>query len=118
MSADQEKELREVLHTLVAPFRQEDRDAVVECLQQQGGLEKCSLAFYKEDDLGNDGEWDNWRLEGPSFVWYFRGAPHVHVWVNISRDPSVAANVKRGVFLDRSHDPLGAYPKGSPPPEN
>ena len=23
-------------------------------------------------------------LEGPSFVWYFRGAPHVHVWVNIA----------------------------------
>jgi len=118
MSPDQKKELREVLQTLVAPFRQEDRNAVAECLNQQGGLEKCSLAFYKEDDLGDDGEWDNWRLEGPAFVWYFRGAPHVHVWVNISRDPSVAVNVKQGVFLDRSHDPLGAYPKGSPPPEN
>jgi ATPase subunit of ABC transporter with duplicated ATPase domains len=26
--------------------------------------------------LGKEGEWDNWRLEGPSFVWYFRGFPH------------------------------------------
>jgi len=24
-----------------------------------------------------------WQLESPNMVWYFRGAPHVHVWVNI-----------------------------------
>jgi len=27
--------------------------------------------------------WDVWQLESPTMVWYFRGAPHVHVWVNI-----------------------------------
>ena len=36
--------------------------------------------ILREGDIGNDGEWDNWRLEGPAFVWYFRGSPHVHVW--------------------------------------
>ena len=59
------------------------------CLEAQGGLDKCSLAFYREGDIGNDKVWDSWRLEGPSFVWYFRGAPHVHVWVNVADDPSV-----------------------------
>lgn len=44
------------------------------------------------DDAGHDGVWDNWRLEGPSFVWSFRGSPHVHVWVNVASDPSVATN--------------------------
>ena len=29
--------------------------------------------------------WDIWRLEGPNFVWHFRGAPHVHAYVNISQ---------------------------------
>jgi hypothetical protein len=29
-------------------------------------------------------------LEGPSFVWHFRGSPHVHVWVNVADNPSVA----------------------------
>ena len=54
----------------------------------------ASLTFYKEGDLGDDGEWDNWRLEGPSFVWYFRGTPHVHVWVNVADDPTVKLNAR------------------------
>ncbi len=58
----------------------------------QGGLEKCSLAFYSDGDIGSDKVWDCWRLEGPSFVWYFRGSPHVHVWVNVADDPSVKLN--------------------------
>ena len=51
-------------------------------------------AFYRQGDLGDDSEWDNWRLEGPSFVWYFRGFPHVHIWVNVADDPSVKLNSK------------------------
>ena len=42
--------------------------------------------------LGSDCVWDNWRLEGPLFVWHFRGSPHVHVWVNVADDPSVKLN--------------------------
>jgi hypothetical protein len=41
---------------------------------------------------GRDGVWDNWRLEDPAFVWHYRGAPHVHVWVNVADDPSVKLN--------------------------
>ena len=47
---------------------------------------------YKEGDLGKDGVWDNWRLEGPSFVWYFRGKPHVHGWVNVADRPNIKAD--------------------------
>jgi hypothetical protein len=43
-------------------------------------------------DIGNDGVWDNWRLEGPSFVWNFRGKPHVHIWINVADDPKVELN--------------------------
>jgi hypothetical protein len=116
MSDDQKKEMRKVLQALVEPFRTEDQESVRRCLQKQGGLEKCRLTFYTEGNLANDGVWDNWRLEGPAFVWYFRGAPHVHVWVHVANDPSVELNAHNGVFLDPSHDPLGAWPKGSPPP--
>ncbi len=62
------------------------------CLKARGGLDRCSLAFYEERDLGGDHVWDCFRLEGPAFVWYFRGAPHVHVWVNVADSPSVALN--------------------------
>jgi hypothetical protein len=47
------------------------------------------MAFYKNMDIGNDGVWDVWQIEGPNMLWYFRGAPHVHTWVNI-REPEKA----------------------------
>jgi hypothetical protein len=93
-SADQKKELQRVLAVLLEHYRKDDQDEALECLKKQGGLDKCSLAFYKEGHTGDDKEWDNWRLEGPAFVWYFRGTPHVHVWVNVADDPSVETNAK------------------------
>ena len=92
MSSDQKELVQQTLQKLLAPYRQSDRDEVVACLKAQGGLDKCSLAFYTDEDLGEDRVWDNWRLEGPSFVWYFRGVPHVHVWVNVASDPAVKLN--------------------------
>lgn len=91
-STDQRELVQQVLKSLVEPYRQSDRDEVVACLNAQGGLDKCSLAFYRDGDLGNDKLWDCWRLEGPSFVWYFRGSPHVHVWVNVADSPEVTLN--------------------------
>ncbi len=92
LSADQREELEKVLSILLEPYRTRDRDEVRGCLAKQGGLDRCRLAFYKEGDIGNDGVWDNWRLEGPAFVWYFRGAPHVHVWVNVADTPEIDTN--------------------------
>jgi len=92
MSADQKKHLQSVLKLLLEPFRKSDRDEVTQCLKTQGGLDACHLAFYKEGNIGKDSVWDNWRLEGPSFVWYFRGKPHVHVWVNVADSPKVKLN--------------------------
>jgi hypothetical protein len=92
LSSDQQEQVQKVLQKLLEPYRQSDRDEVAACLKAQGGLDKCSLAFYKEGDIGDDKVWDCWRLEGPAFVWYFRGTPHVHVWVNVADDPGVATN--------------------------
>jgi len=92
LTADQRSELERVLGLLLEPFRSADRDEARRCLAAQGGLDGCRLAFYRDEDLGNDGVWDNWRLEGPAFVWHFRGAPHVHVWVNIADTPTVPTN--------------------------
>ena len=92
LSGDQQAHVQQVLQKLVEPYRQSDRDEAIACLKKQGGLAACHLAFYKEDDIGDDGVWDIWRLEGPSFVWHYRGAPHVHVWVNVADDPGVELN--------------------------
>ncbi|HUY32052.1 MAG TPA: DUF3500 domain-containing protein [Pirellulales bacterium] len=92
LSNDQQGLVRQVLAKLIEPYRQSDRDEVAQCLKAQGGLDRCALAFYQEGDLGDDQVWDCWRLEGPAFVWYFRGTPHVHVWVNVADDSSQKTN--------------------------
>lgn len=94
MTCDQKEGVEKVLLSLIEPYRKEDQDEVQACLKKQGGLDRCTLTFFKEGDIGNDGEWDNWRLEGPAFVWYFRGQPHVHIWINVADDPSVPLNSK------------------------
>ena len=94
LSKDQREHLQGVLNLLVDPYRVSDRQEVAKCLEAQGGLDQVRLSFYREGDLGNDGLWDVWRLEGPSFVWHFRGTPHVHVWVNVADDASVATNAR------------------------
>ncbi len=92
LTSDQKEHLQQVMVKLVEPYRQSDRDEVTQCLKSQGGLDACSLAYYAENDIGKDGVWDIWRLEGPSFVWHYRGAPHVHVWVNVADNSSVKLN--------------------------
>jgi hypothetical protein len=93
LSADQRQRVQGVLQKLIEPYRSSDKDEVVACLKAQGGLDACHLAFYQSGDIGADKVWDVWRLEGPAFVWHFRGSPHVHVWVNVADDPSVKLNV-------------------------
>jgi hypothetical protein len=92
MTADQKEAMQKVLQKLIEPYRQSDRDEVLACLKTNGGLDKCSLAFFTDHDLGNDKVWDNWRLEGPAFVWNFRSVPHVHCWVNIADNADVKLN--------------------------
>jgi hypothetical protein len=92
LSADQKARVQEVVRKLIEPYRQSDQDEAIRCLKAQGGIDACHLAFYREGDIGKDNVWDIWRLEGPSFVWHYRGAPHVHVWVAVADDPSVKVN--------------------------
>jgi len=82
--SDEQKTLVEsTLKTLLAPYRPEDVEEVMAILKATGGVEKLKMAFYEDGDLKSDKVWDMWRVEGPSFVWHFRGAPHVHAYINI-----------------------------------
>jgi hypothetical protein len=80
---DQKQLVEKTLSVLLAPYRQEDRDEVMEIVKESGGVDKLHMAFYQKGDLGSDKVWDMWRVEGPAFVWHFRGAPHVHAYINI-----------------------------------
>ncbi|MBC8113462.1 MAG: DUF3500 domain-containing protein, partial [Candidatus Saccharimonas sp.] len=53
LSSDQKAHAQKVLDALIAPYRTSDKDEVRKCLTAQGGLDKCRLAFYATDALGN-----------------------------------------------------------------
>jgi hypothetical protein len=83
LSSDQKELVLKTIQVLLAPYRKEDADEAIEILKTTGGTDKLHMAFYQQGDLKNDKVWDIWRVEGPSFVWHFRGAPHVHAYINI-----------------------------------
>ena len=101
MSSDQRELVSGTLEALLSPFRESDRSEAMKLLDQAGGVDNLAMAFYENEDLGNDGVWDVWKLESPTMVWYFRGSPHVHVWVNIQENPGWKAPegaTRRGLF--------------------
>jgi len=83
MSTDQKQLMEETLKSLLSPFRAEDVEEAVTTMKAGGGLDSLRMSFYEEGDIDNDRVWDMWRIEGPTFVWHFRGFPHVHAIINI-----------------------------------
>jgi hypothetical protein len=82
LSRDQKEHVHMVMADLLAPFRKQDADEAIKLIKANG-FDNLHMAFYKNQDIGNDGVWDVWQIEGPAMVWYFRGAPHVHTWVHV-----------------------------------
>jgi len=82
-SADQKILARKVMADVLAPFRKTDVQECMKLIEAQ--FDQLHFAYYQNLDIGNDRVWDVWQVEGPSMVWYFRGIPHVHTWVNIRK---------------------------------
>jgi hypothetical protein len=80
LTADQRALVETVMRTLLAPYRREDADEVMDIIRRNGGLERLHLGFVGGDAT----RWNLWRIEGPGFVWNYRVLPHVHTFVNIS----------------------------------
>lgn len=85
LDGQQQKMVEELIRAGLQPFREADAQEALECLKEAGGVEKLRLTYAKEGDIGEDGVWDIWKLEGPAFAWFFRGSPHVHTWLNVAR---------------------------------
>ena len=82
LSRDQKELVRKVMADLLAPFRKEDADEAIKLIEKNG-FDHLHMAFYQNQDIGNDRVWDVWQIEGPAMLWYFRGKPHVHTWVHV-----------------------------------
>ena len=71
LSSDQKEQLQKVLADAAGAVSQGGSGRSAGCLKEQGGLDKCCLAFYKEGDIGNDrcgtaGGWKARRSSGTS----------------------------------------------------
>lgn len=82
LSADQKDLVRKVIADLLKPFRRAEREESMKYIEA-GGFDHLHMAFFKNQDVGKDGVWDVWQIEGPNMVWFFRGDPHVHCWAHI-----------------------------------
>lgn len=82
LSADQKDLVKKVIADLLKPFRQSEREESLKYIEA-GGYDNLHMAFFKNQDVGKDGIWDVWQIEGPNMVWFFRGDPHVHCWAHI-----------------------------------
>lgn len=83
LTSDQKELVADTLKVLLGLYRDEDVKEVMSILKEGGGLESLHMSYYSDSDLKGDKVWDVWRIEGPSFVWHFRGDPHVHAYINI-----------------------------------
>ena len=105
VDADRLAAVADLLARLLAHFRDVDRARVRRCLDACGGLRACSIQFALDGRMSAP-QWDNWRLEGPAFIWHWRGFPHVHAWVHVATDPDVVVNAALGARLFQGQDPL------------
>lgn len=83
LSPDQQGLVKATLDAVLSPYREEDNLEAQEIFDTGGGINAMHMAFYQDRDLENDSVWDVWRIEGPAHVCHFRGAPHVHAYINI-----------------------------------
>ncbi len=90
LSDDQKQLMRQVIGDVLAPYRQADVDESLKMIDANG-FDNLHMAFYKQHDIGDDGVWDIWRIEGPAALLIFRGAPHVHAWIHIRQSAQAAS---------------------------
>jgi hypothetical protein len=88
MSKDQQTLFINSMRDMLAIFRKDDIDASMKLIEND--FKNLHLAFYGKDkyDVGNDKVWDVWSIESPNMVWYFRGQPHIHCYLNIRNEMS------------------------------
>jgi len=84
---------RALVAEILGLYREEDASYAHECLAANGGVEGLFFSTYAEGELGGEGLAQIFRLEGPAAVLYFRGAPHVHAFVNVGMDGEAPLSV-------------------------
>lgn len=94
--------LRELVEGMLSIYPPADVAYARDCLAANGGLDALFLSDYAHGEDGEIPEGQVFRLEGPAAVFYFRGHPHVHAFVNVAMDGDAPLSVG---------EPLGHNPE-------
>jgi hypothetical protein len=84
---------RQVVERIFSTYSVEDVRYARECLAANGGVEGLYLSYYRHGEGGDIPEGQVFRLEGPGAVFYFRGYPHVHAFLNVTMDGDAPLSV-------------------------
>ncbi|MGE4158150.1 MAG: DUF3500 domain-containing protein [Planctomycetota bacterium] len=85
LSRDHKELLLKSMEEMLALFRPADVAATMATIRNNRLIDGLHLSCYQgRHDIGDDGVWDTWQIEGPNLVWYFRGQPHVHCYFHLA----------------------------------
>jgi hypothetical protein len=84
---------RELVDAMLSTYPAADVAYAWECLEHNGGFERLFLSYYEDSAIDGSNELQSFRLEGPAAVLYFRGAPHVHAFINITMNGDAPLSV-------------------------
>jgi len=93
LTADSKAIAHELLEHILSTYPAQDVAYARECLEANGGIDRLFLSYYQHGDDGEIPEAQVFRLEGPAAVFYFRGYPHVHAFVNVAMDGNAPLSV-------------------------
>jgi hypothetical protein len=84
---------RELIDGILSTYPAEDAAYAWKCLEHNGAPERLFLSYYADSEVDGSKQYQNFRLEGPSAVFYFRGHPHVHAFINIGMNADAPLSV-------------------------
>jgi hypothetical protein len=93
LSAASQALVRELVDGILSTYPPRDVVYANECLERNGGLGALGLSYYADGEVERSGQYQIFRLEGPAAVFHFRGAPHVHAFVNVAMDGEAPLSV-------------------------
>ena len=85
LTHDQKQHLLNTMRRMLACFRSDDVEVTMRAIESQNMIDRLFVSCFGGNlDIGGDGVWDVWQIEGPDLVWYFRGAPHIHGYFHLT----------------------------------
>jgi hypothetical protein len=101
LNADQRAMLVSFLEDILSAYPEERAREALSDIEANGGVDRLHLRYFAEQAYYTDGAtlaqagwradalpyFQVWRIDGPGTVIHFKGAPHVHAYVHIARDP-------------------------------